>query len=86
MLTTRSSARRAPLAALLAALFVAGLFVDAARAQRAIEPGTSPWTARGVDGPVQLGELRLPDVRDLAPVDLARFRGAPLLLVEFASW
>lgn len=57
-----------------------------AHAQRPIDPASSPWSVRGATEPVELGELRLPDVRDLAPIDLAQFRGTPLLLVEFASW
>ena len=71
-----------PLAILLATALVLS---PSALAQRPIEPGASPWLVRGTDG-VELGELRLPDVRDLATVDLARFRGTPLLLIEFASW
>lgn len=54
-------------------------------AQRQIEVGASPWKLADSRTP-ELGELRLPDVRDLTPVDLTDFRGTPLLLIEFASW
>lgn len=71
--------------AALVAVFAAAAAPFAA-AQRPIAPATSPWSDASAEGPVELGELRLPDVRDLATVDLASFRGTPLLLVEFASW
>ncbi|QDU85545.1 hypothetical protein Pla163_26770 [Planctomycetes bacterium Pla163] len=71
-----------PVATLLVAAFA---FVPFARAQRAIDVGSNPWKSANAATP-ELGELRLPDVRDLTPIDLGDFRGKPLLLIEFASW
>ena len=59
--------------------------VPLGHAQRAIDVGSNPWKSANTAAP-ELGELRLPDVRDLTPIDLSDFKGKPLLLIEFASW